>query len=88
MYVVSGKKHQEHDKNLKNFMKVMSKYNLTLNTEKSTLSKETNHLLGQVISHKSIRPYPEKLQSLRNLSAPIGAALLQGAQGIFSHFAE
>lgn len=85
---ICGNSQQEHDQNLESFMKIVSKFNLTLNIEKSTFSKETIHLLGYVISHKSIRPDPERLCSLKTLPVPKDSSALQRAQGMFSHFAE
>lgn len=55
----------EHDKNLKQFMEVVSKYNLTLNMDKSNFSIKEIHLLGYVLSYKCIHPDPERLQPIR-----------------------
>lgn len=85
---VCGRDQSEHDMNLDNFMKAVVKYNLTLNEGKCSFSKTTIHLLGFVISHKSIRPDPERLQPLRDLPAPKDASSLRRAIGMFSHYSQ
>ncbi|XP_054259721.1 uncharacterized protein LOC128984427 [Macrosteles quadrilineatus] len=79
---ICGNDQAEHDRNLSNFMKAVSKYNLTLNKHKCKFSTAMIHLLGYVICHKSIRPDPDRLQPLRDLPIPTNSNSLHRALGV------
>ena len=58
-------------------MKIFSKLlpaakkdNFTFNKNKSIVSVDTIKLLSYIISHKSIKPDPERLEPLRNMHPP------------------
>lgn len=84
---IGGNTQEEHDINLKRFMAAASKYNLTINMDKSRFSLQTIHLLGYVISNKTIQPDPERLKPLRDLPIPKNTSSLRRALGMFSHYA-
>lgn len=84
---IGGNTQEEHDINLKRFMAAASKYNLTINSEKSKFSLQTIHLLGYVISNKTIQPDPDRLKPLRDLPIPKDTSSLRRALGMFSHYA-
>ena len=67
---VCGRTKEEHDRNLLAFMKVVEKYALTLNNEK-TVSFTTNiTVLGYTISHNNIMPDQERLKPLLEIPPP------------------
>lgn len=84
---VCGKTQAEHDENLKRFLQVAKKYNLTINEEKSSFSTTSINLLGYLITHKTIRPDPSRLDPLNNLPPPKNVATLRRTLGMFSHYA-
>jgi len=84
---IGGNTQQEHDNNLKRFMTAASKYNLTINMAKSKFSLQTIHLLGYIISNKTIQPDPDRLKPLRDLPIPKDTPSLRRALGMFSHYA-
>ncbi|GFY29765.1 retrovirus-related Pol polyprotein from transposon 17.6 [Trichonephila clavipes] len=74
---VCGKDQKEHDDNLKKFMTVAKKYNLTLNEDKCTYSSNSVHLLGYIIQDGIIKPDPERLKPLRDMPVPKDSSALQ-----------
>lgn len=85
---IGGKNQEEHDRNLERFLAAAEKYNLTLNKEKCQFSVRTVTLLGYVISNKTIKPDPNRLQPLRDLPIPKEVASLRRALGMLSHYSK
>lgn len=85
---VCGHSQEEHDKNLKKFMEIISKYGLTLNKEKSNFSLHTINLLGYKITNNLIKPDPDRILPLRNFPLPNDVRGLRRAVGMFSHFSK
>ncbi|XP_068246611.1 uncharacterized protein [Palaemon carinicauda] len=73
---VCGETEEEHDQNLRGFLKVAEEYNLTLNHSKCDFKVRTIKLLGYSVTDGEIKPDPERLQPLWNLSPPKDAASL------------
>ncbi|XP_054287969.1 uncharacterized protein LOC129003695 [Macrosteles quadrilineatus] len=84
---ICGKTQEQHDINLKKFIEAASKYNLTINNEKSSFSLRSINLLGYHISNKTIKPDPSRLDPLKNLPPPRDTASLRRTLGMFSHYA-
>ena len=59
---VCGKTKEEHDKNLKQFLKAASDCNLTLNENKCVFATRKLKLLGYYISDWSHAPDPERVK--------------------------
>ncbi|XP_068082891.1 nose resistant to fluoxetine protein 6-like [Anabrus simplex] len=85
--IVGGKTKEEHDFNLKKFLKAVQKYEFTINEKKSVYSVKTIKLLGYIISNHEIRPDPDRLAPLQELPLPTDTASLRRAMGMFAHFA-
>ncbi|XP_018403046.1 PREDICTED: uncharacterized protein LOC108779970 [Cyphomyrmex costatus] len=83
---ICGKTQQEHDRNLERFLAAAQKYNLTLNQKKCIFSVRSVTLLGYVISNKTIKPNPDRLQPLLDLPIPQDIASLRRVLGMFSHY--
>ena len=84
--IVCGKTEEDHDSNLKKFMQMKEKYNLTLNESKCSFNKTEITYLGYSISKGSLKPDSERLAPLRNLNAPLDKAALRRALGLFSYY--
>ncbi|KAL1454481.1 hypothetical protein WDU94_010725 [Cyamophila willieti] len=85
---VCGRDQNEHDENLKKFLSVVDKYNLTLNKDKCKFSVYSVSLLGYNISNKTIKPDPERLKPLLDMPVPHDTASLQRALGMFSYYSK
>ena len=85
---IGGCDETEHDENLKRFMAVAEKYNLTLNYDKCKFSLHSVNLLGYNIENKTIKPDPERLRPLRELPLPSDKQSLRRVLGFFSHYSK
>ncbi|XP_054712929.1 uncharacterized protein LOC129222440 [Uloborus diversus] len=85
---VCGRNQEDHDKNLEHFLSAIKKYNLTLNNDKCSFSVRTVKLLGYIISDKTIRPDPSRLQPLLDLPIPKDTSSLQRALRMFSYYSK
>ena len=80
---VCGKTREEHDKNLKQFLKAASDCNLTLNENKCVFATRTLKLLGYYIFDGIMRLDPERVKLITNLPNPTNKKELQQAIDIF-----
>ena len=62
---VGGIDQKDHDKNVRNFYEFVTKYNFTLNNDKSVVSVTEINMLGYLISHGNIKPDPDRMKPLR-----------------------
>ena len=85
---VCGKTREEHDKNLKQFLKAASDCNLTLNENKCVFATRKLNLLGYYISDGVMRPDPERVKPIINLPNPTNKKELQRVIGMFSYYAQ
>lgn len=76
-----------NNQNEQRFLEAVTKYNLTLNLEKSKFSLRRIKLLGYLFENKTIRPAPE-LQPLLQLPVSDSNFSLKRALGMFSHYAK
>ena len=84
--IVCGKTEEDHDSNLKQFMQMKEKYNLTPNEQKCLFNQTEITYLGYSISKGSLKPDSERLAPLRNLNAPLDKAFLRRVLGLFSYY--
>ena len=85
---ICGVNQEDHDKNVFRFREVAEKYNLTLNEKKTVLSVPEINILGHGVSHKLIKPDPNRLQALTDLPPPLSPKSLQQTIGIFSYYSK
>ena len=83
---ICGKNQAHHDENLQKFMKAAKKANLTFNEDKCEFSTRSLKILGSVVENGTIRPDPDRLQPLLNLSAPQNVKQLKRTLGFFAHY--
>ena len=67
---ICGKTKEELEANLLAFYKVVEKYNLTLNDDKTILLTEAITILGYTISHNRISPDQSRLKPLLEMAPP------------------
>jgi len=85
---IGGRSQQEHDENLSAFLEVAKKLHFTFSESKSIISVNEVHVLGYCVSHKCIKPDPERLKPLIDLPAPKNRRDLQRVVGIFAYYAK
>ena len=85
---VCEKTHEEHDANLKKFLSVARKHNLTLNHSKCTYSTTSIKLLGYEITNSSLKPDPDRIKLLLELPAPHNNRTLKLVLGLFAYYAQ
>ena len=68
--LVHGSNQQEHDKRLLATLERLRKCHITLNREKCEFSKTSIKFLGHVIDREGIKPDPEKVQAICEMSEP------------------
>ena len=83
---VCGQTEEEHDQNLKRFLKVAEENNLTLNHSKSVIKVRALNLLGYSVKDGEIKPDPDRLQPLWNLPLPKDTASLRKAMGLLAPY--
>ncbi|XP_068200687.1 uncharacterized protein [Palaemon carinicauda] len=83
---VCGETEEEYDQNLRRFLKVAEEYKLTLNHSKCDFKVRIIKLLGYSVTDGEIKPDPELLQPLWNLSLPKDAASLRMTMGLLAHY--
>lgn len=85
---ICGNDSKSHDENLKQFMKAAEKYGITFNDSKSIIGVEEINMLGYRVSKGTIRPDPERFESLRNMKPPTSPKSLQRIIGLFSYYSQ
>ena len=85
---VCGQNQESHDRNLQKLYDSARKYNLTFNHDKSIISVSSICLLGYQISPGQIRPDPERLEPLVQLSPPEDQKSLKRVLGLFSYYSQ
>ena len=86
--IVCGSTADEHDLNLKNFMELAKRLNLTINKEKSKFFLEEINYLGHTISKDLIKPDNNRLKPLLDMNPPETKANMQRILGLFSYYAK
>ena len=69
---VGGITQAEHDENVKRLLRVLKEKNMTLNEDKTISSVSEVSILGYCVSHGVMKPDPERLRPLKELSPPTG----------------
>jgi len=85
---IGGHSQQEHDKFLSAFLEVAKNLHLTFNESKSIISVDEVYVLNCCVSHKCIKPDPERLKPLIDLPAPKNRRILQRVVGMFAYYAK
>jgi transposase InsO family protein len=86
--IIAGKTKEEHDENLNKFMEVTKSINISLNTDKCILCKETINFLGYSIGQGKVKPDANRLEPLRNLPVPQDLVSLRRVIGLFAYYSK
>ena len=78
----------DHNRNLKQFMATIEKYNLTLNKNECLFGADIIYLLGYTVSKGSMSPDPERLKPLLKLPIPNNMRALKRALGMFAYYSQ
>ncbi|MCP4297154.1 MAG: RNA-directed DNA polymerase, partial [Proteobacteria bacterium] len=78
---VGGLTQEEHDQNVQRFMDLVTRYNLTLNQEKTISSVTEINMLGYCISHLKVRPDPARMHPLFDIPVPTDSKSLKRTLG-------
>ena len=84
---VAGIDQADHDRNLKAFYEATAKWNLTINDQKTQLSKNEIGLLGYRVAYHTIKPDPDRVQLLLDMPVPKTKKELQRIIGLFAYYA-
>ena len=85
---ICGKTQGEHDENLQKFYDVATKYNITLNHEKSVISTSSITLLGYTIKDNTISPDYDRLKPLLEMPPPLNPKSQKRVIGMFSYYSK
>jgi len=85
---IGDRSQQEHYENLFAFLQVAKIVHLTFNENKSIISVTEVYVLGYCVSHKCIKPDPERLKPLLDLPAPKNRGELQRVVGMLAYYAK
>ncbi|XP_039610078.1 uncharacterized protein K02A2.6-like [Polypterus senegalus] len=83
--LVYGDTMEQHDKRLTNVLKRIESAGLKLNHEKCLLRQHQLHFLGHLIDESGVRPDPEKVRAVRELSPPYNVQELKRVLGMFNY---
>ena len=84
---VAGIDQADHDRNLRVFYEAAAKWNLTINDQKTQLSKNEIALLGYRVAYHTIKPDPDRVQPLLDMPVPKTKKELQRIIGLFAYYA-
>ena len=85
---VCGRDDCDHNDNLNSLFDAAKCEGLTFNKSKCLFSRREIGLLGYRVSHYKIKPDPERLRPLMQLSLPTSKSELQRTIGMFSYYAK
>ena len=77
-----------HDANLKAFLDVAEKMNITFNKGKSVYSTDTLSILGTQLSGGVMKPDPQRVNALKQLPEPKTMRELKRVIGMFAHYSQ
>ena len=85
---IAGRTQSEHDQNVKKFLEAITKADIILIKLKSVNSVWSINILGYHISSGIIKPDPERLCPLKELTPPENSKLAKRALGMFAYYAK
>ena len=85
---IGGMDQSSHDANLKAFLDVAEKMNITFNKGKSVYSTDTLSILGTQLSGGVMKPDPQRVNALKQLPEPKTMRELKRVIGMFAHYSQ
>lgn len=83
--LVYGDTMVQHDQRLNKVLERIETAGLKLNREKCLLRQQQLHFLGHLIDRSGVRPDPEKVRAIRELSPPHNVQELKRVLGMFNY---
>ena len=83
--VICGADEEEHDRNLVQFMEVISKHGLTLNSKKCHIKCSEISFFGNVYTNEGMKPDPKKVDDLKQMQEPSNKSELQQFLGCMTY---
>ena len=84
---IAGIHQENHDVNLKAFNDAVAAWHLAFNENKTQLSRSDIALMGYKVAHQSIKPDPDRVQSLLDMPILKTSKELQRMVGLFAYYA-
>ena len=85
---VAGHTQEEHDRNVKRLLECLQRRKWTLNNSKTINSVSSINILGYLVGNGIIKPDPERLRPLEQLSPPTNPKSLKRVLGLFAYYAK
>lgn len=86
--IICGSDTEDHDSNLKAFMKCVDELGITLREEKCIFRQSEITYLGYHISDGMMRPDPARVKPLRDLLPPENTKQMEKTIGLFSYYSK
>ena len=86
--IIGGRSEEEHQENLKNFLKAAEIEGLTLNKAKCVFGCKTVPMLGHIVGAGSKRPDPSRIKTLMDFPIPENSSQLKRLLGFFAYNAK
>ena len=86
--IIGGRSEEEHQENLKNFLKAPEIEGLTLNKAKCVFGCKTVPILGHIVGAGSKRPDPSRIKTLIDFPIPENSSQLKCLLGFFAYNAK
>ena len=85
---VCGRTKEEHDENVQKFLKMLIKYNFTLNESKTINCATSITVLGYTVSYDRISPDQKRLRPLLDMPPPSTVKAQKRIVGMFSYYSK
>ena len=82
---VYGKTKDEHDKHLRNVMKVAAKFGLMFNSEKCHINVNQIKFFGMLYDREGVHPDPQKVSDIKKIAPPTDKTSLQEFLGMVTY---
>ena len=82
--LIYGKNQVEHDKAVKNVLRMMEQYDLTINAAKFEFNSRSINFFGLVFSESGVSPDPEKIKALKQAEPPETKSELRSFLGMLN----
>ena len=76
----------EHKRLMRKVLQRLKRYNMFVNVEKSHLGFKKIRILGQILENGTLRPNPEKVQAIYDVSTPTNRKMVRRFLGMSSYF--
>ena len=86
--LIYGTTQEEHDRRLQAVLHRLDNANVTLNAEKCVFNVQSVKFLGQIVGSNGIKPDPEKIEAIVNMSPPTNIHEVRSFLGMVNQFSK